>query len=282
VEWESSRSLFIDLRDEEARAKFADLQNRAFSREDVSLLTLFDPKAQQETVKQLDNAATENGVRNTIGRSQGIDSAVRVSQDKLLLVAGHVEEGSKFVVRDANNSALYTVEFRNLESLARANNVTLILLGCETGMGGRLTLVNSLDVAAQLKRALAAKKYSEFYSALGTAESPFVVTTEQINGSTRLVVRRLDEQERINRAGIGTATTLSVARMAEPSLPARALGLLSIAGGWILLILGFGLVVSVLSFSAKPLKWAFYLVLSPIFLVWFVIKRVRETRHQIS
>lgn len=271
VEGNDSKTLFIDMRNKAARSKFADLQKRSFSKNDVSLLTLVDPKANRATADALERAARENGVRNTIASAQDIESAVRASRRKLLLVVGHTE-GPKFVVRAADNSELYAVGFDHLTSLARANDVTVIPLGCGTGLGGLLTDVQSLDIAVQLNHALAAKNYLEFFSALGTPESPFVVTAEQINGSTVLVARRLDEEGRIARAGIQAATTLWIG--STPALTAPIVGLLSIAGCGILFIAGLGLSLAMFSakplmamFSANPLKWAFWVVASPILLV---------------
>lgn len=264
VEGNDSKTLFIDVRNKEAQSKFADLQKRSFSKNDVNLLTLVDPKANRATTDALEGAARENGVRNTIASAQNIESAVRASRRKLLLVVGHTE-GPQFVVRAADNSELYAVDFDRLASLAQANDVTLISLGCGTGSGGLLTDVQSLDIAMQLKRAFAAQNYLDFFSALGTPESPFVVTAEQINGSTLLVVRRLDEQKWVARASIGTATTLWVGSI--PTLTTQIVGLLSIAGEGILFILVAGLGLSLSMFSPKPLKWAFWFVMSPIILV---------------
>jgi hypothetical protein len=265
VEGNDSKTLFIDMRNKEARSKFADLQKRSFSKNDVNLLTLVDPKANRATAEALEGAARENGVRNTIASAQDIESAVRAAHRKLLLVVGHTE-GLQFVVRAADNSELYTVGFERLASLAWANDVTLISLGCGTGPGGLLTDVQSLDIAVQLKHAFAAKNYLDFFSALGTPESPFVVTAEQINGSTVLVVRRLDEQKKLARAGIGTATTLWIG--STPILTPPIVGLLSIAGGGILFIFLAGLGLSLAMLSAKPLKWAFWVVASPIISVF--------------
>jgi hypothetical protein len=263
VEAKDSKTLFIDMRNQEARSAFADLQKRSFSKNDVNLLTLVDPKANRATADALEDAARENGVRNTIASAADIESAVRASHRKLLLVVGHTE-GLQFVVRAADNSELYSVGFDRLSSLARANDVTLISLGCGTGPGGLLTDVQSLDIAVQLKHAFAAKSYLDFFSALGTQESPFVVTAEQINGSTLLVARRLDERKAIAGAGIETATTLWIG--STPILAPPIVGLLTIGYDGVFLISLAGLGLSLATFSMKPLKWAFWVVVSPIIL----------------
>jgi hypothetical protein len=268
-------SLLLDMRDKEARSLLASMGTLSLRKHDIQIVTLIDPKANRGTVDAIQNVAKKNGVRNSLVETTDIESVFRAARGKLLLVVGHTE-GSDFVVRLADNSVSYTVSFAHLASLADASNATLILLGCRTGPGGLLTDMESLDLVAQLDRALATKDYSHFYAALGTHNSPFVLTAEQIDGTTRLVEHRLEQERAIEGTVIESATTISRRPTEIPTSTGQWIRSIGMVGAGILIILLIGAALSVRSFSVKPFQSACWLIVSPIVIIYSLIKVPRR------
>lgn len=69
-----------------------------------------------------------------------LSQAMRSSSGRTLIVLSHIE-GDKVKVEDAGGQALFEISLDDIHALANANNVQLILFGCETARAAR-----SMDV----------------------------------------------------------------------------------------------------------------------------------------
>jgi hypothetical protein len=100
-------TLFINVRDDDAVQKFAELRDRSLKTEDTQLLTLLDRKANRESVNALENAAMQRGVQhNVAAREEDIEVAIRKARHKLLvqsvdiLNCGMTQKGNRPVLLD--------------------------------------------------------------------------------------------------------------------------------------------------------------------------------------
>ncbi|WP_143138080.1 hypothetical protein [Burkholderia ubonensis] len=114
---------------------------------------------------------------------------------KMIIVVGHVEDGS-FVARLADGSVSHSIPFQQLESLAKADNITVISFGCtsycqgaKAGFAGPVT---DRAAAESISAVFESRTTGEMLSAFAK-EGPFVISDSSI--SSFLLNRRLQLED---------------------------------------------------------------------------------------
>lgn len=204
---EVTPSMLVRVSDE-VIGDLASLLDMTFDGRDLRVVSLFDAQADMESIARLRTAASQSHTYQNVESAQAALDAVGTKRGQIVTLVGHVEEKS-FVVLNARGAETFRIGISELNEIAKKKNVSLILLGCETGripgMTGLITQVNSIEVAEQLHRALSSHCYGDFLSALGTAEAPLVVSTNVIDQARVLVAQRFRRAQRAERAGVTSA-----------------------------------------------------------------------------
>lgn len=163
--------------DDRLLAETYSLFHLSFSSDDIRVISVFQQKANGKTLDAL-SEATESILRydNVVSREE-LYRLVGKRKGEVIVVVGHVENGS-LVIREGN-TVLLEQNIEELQQLAEANQSVLVFLGCETAripnVSGFAEVVNSLEVAEQLRNALKANNYEDFFCAFGSPASPFVI-----------------------------------------------------------------------------------------------------------
>ena len=158
------------------------LQSLKFDKSKLELFSLVNDSA---TVNALKNSKV---LKNHIEHPEGLDSIsilkdkLALSKGKTLVVVGHVEN-KKFVNRDASGKKIFEQDILELHSLAKENDVELVLLGCETSKnidiatlgGGVIGRFNTLDAVSNLERAVSkSKNFADFFENITSSGLMFV------------------------------------------------------------------------------------------------------------
>ena len=258
---EVTPSLWVNV-SERAIEDLKHVLDLAFDRRDMRVATLLDPDADVESLDALRKATAGTSYENIESAAKAV-SFVASRRGRIVTLVGHVED-QQFVAHGLLKEK-FRVSIPALLEAADANDVSLILLGCDTagmlsvaGVSGR---VNSVAVASQLKAALNTTSYGEFLSALGTPDLPFVVS-EDVMGQARLVVAaRMRREAAADRAGVLSA---SVSPKLAQSQVQNEQQLVRSVPGWLDETLRFAIGVITLSFVGALISSVFKRSLSPL------------------
>jgi hypothetical protein len=161
-----------------------------------------------------------------------------------VIIVGHIEDGS-FVAEVSGRAGevAYRIPIVQLEEAAQKAGVTVLSVGCKSFLQGARTgyleAVTDFEVAESIKNALRASTYSEWLSAFGRADTPFVVTEKSL---TTLVDGRVLDLARLERhtgkvSVASTSLRLFARRAAETAAGEDAVAML---GGFLIIgALGF-------------------------------------------
>jgi hypothetical protein len=233
VAWGEKGTLFIHMHNANVIRMFSYINLRKFDVDDIRVVGLFDSNADYRTVQELQQTLSRRGVKGIFSSGPDLNDLMKSAKGRLVFIIGHTEDG-KFVVRGSDNSVKFNVSFSDLKEMEEKYKTSVILLGCETGIGGSLTTLHSLEVAKQLDRAFSAPTYGDFFASLGTSDSPFFVSSGQIEHSSMLIARRIGAQEQL-QARI-SIVSVQILRLPAPSLSGRALSFAITLSKYVLII----------------------------------------------
>ena len=263
-------NLFVGL-DEASSSDILPYLDISFSTSDVKVISLFDEVSDNTTIDVLNTSLKYLVPYENVFVKEELLKSISKGKGKIIAIVGHVE-GKDFVIRNDKNNIISRVSIQELHSAAAKKQSSILFLGCETSrvtdVSGYLEEVNSLSVADQLKRAARAENYGDFFSSLGTVDSPFVLTNEVVENAQHIVARRIDENRRIRRSSINTiaiSTPLTRSQVVVTSQLVRQLpkwldDTLSIIIG----VIVFALAISIFSSSWKPIQYTITILISII------------------
>ena len=262
---EIKSNLFIDI-NEASIGEIISLLEIQFFRDDLKVISLFEEGSDRRTIDAIKNAAGPEVPYFNVSNKQNLKAIIEKEKGKVIAIVGHVED-KNFVIRNSSDVEVARISIEELQSIALKKQSSLLFLGCETGkipgVPGPINKINSLVTASQLKEAIKSKSYAEFFTSLGSVDSPFIVTKSVLDNAEQLVVRRIRENNQIKGA---TISTIWVSTKLPSSQAAFSRQLFKFLPGWlnniILLIMSIiiisiplSLIISILSFSLKPIKF---------------------------
>jgi hypothetical protein len=166
----------------------ANLRKRSFDATNFRFLPFLGGSGTHAVIKELPtlSAAAERTTTTDQSWEQQLDQALAVSKGKSLIVMSHIE-GNELAVR-LEGKVAFSISVGSLRERARAANVDLILIGCDTaasindatqgwGVAGN---VKSTDVAKRLEEAVqSSSNVAELTERLASEEIELVAYDEQ-------------------------------------------------------------------------------------------------------
>jgi hypothetical protein len=152
-------------------------------------------------------SARLTGDAKSLRSKEDLSKLLDSAKGSTLVMIGHVE-ASNYVVRDSSNAEVFRISISELRSMAKAKEVRLIDIGCETTKAitestlglGVITKYNSVKIVETLNRTLAeAKSYQEFLVGLSSDGLKLVVEpsfVDKPNERTTTVYARAREKAR--------------------------------------------------------------------------------------
>ncbi|MGF7212530.1 hypothetical protein GGE65_007165 [Skermanella aerolata] len=190
--------VYLDLRSAPNLDVFAALARTRITRADVEVVSLFDPR-EIDTVRLLDQRVGDIHKALAPDAAPGWIANLRGSPDRLLLVVGHVENGS-FVMRGVGGEVLAQVELEKIVAAARDAGSGVVLLGCDTAgamRSGFLSPVNVTAVADGLAVLRSGGTLGELLEALAKASPEgLVVTQALLDDVTAMLLARARNDKR--------------------------------------------------------------------------------------
>jgi hypothetical protein len=161
------------------------LQENRFERAKLKLVPLFDATADEEVISDIERL-TPDPIRISARKEGGENFQTALEQEllrhkkRIVCLIGHVEEDN-FVILDAASQPIARVNIAAIDNFAEKHGIILLNLGCNTartpGVGAGFGVkIRVKDLESQLRRALAADTFFDFFERIGAPDTPLIFT----------------------------------------------------------------------------------------------------------